>query len=154
MLGETLSMQTAGLLVGARLRRISQQINIATEDELSVIDAAWKAQVLDVIDQIGDRDFQLRSWTGIGPEVSSFEESISQLMDDQSFADFCEHLEDVNLRRKCRELLSAVNDLDGSLQKLPPMEIIDEPSWMSVRDLASGVLDAFRSSDGKIKGVS
>jgi hypothetical protein len=112
-----------------------------------VIDPIWRGQVIDVLDQIGDRDFQLRSWTGIGPEVSSYDEVISQIMDDQSFADFCEKLEGHDAKQKCRELLSALNALDSTLQKLPPLQIIDDPRWINVRTLA-------RSLSGELVGRS
>lgn len=109
-------------------------------------DQAWTNQVVDILDHISDRDFQLRAWTGAGPEVSSFTEILSQLFNDQDFQHFTVDIEDEFARKICEDLILTIEKLDYSLERMEPRELIDNSEWNKVRLLAESASKAVRSS--------
>lgn len=51
-----------------------------------------KKEILNVIKDIANEDYQRRAWFNIGPEVSSPDEDICILYDDYSFEEFLQNL--------------------------------------------------------------
>jgi hypothetical protein len=49
---------------------------------------AWKALIVAALDNMANEELQRRSWTGIGPEVSSPIEMICALFDDAILMEF------------------------------------------------------------------
>lgn len=107
----------------------------------------WLSGLLSTIREIGDKSFQERIWLeGSGPEVSSYEEVMCRLFDDYALSSVIDaEWRALGLTERQREgliLLRDALDVFGSeVSGTPePSRILNDPRWVSVRDLARKTL--------------
>jgi len=111
----------------------------------------WLKQLLDVMKQIADRDYQVRRW--LAPDVQAWEspgELLCCLFDDLTFELFierwCASMSAPQLSA-CKKLESDLNYWNDSTPKWPDLrETIDSPVWIRVREAAAEFIRTFGSS--------
>jgi hypothetical protein len=104
----------------------------------------WKANIIGVLERIADERYQRLAWFNNHPEVSSPDELINQLLGDFQFEKFVT----LNECRLCGHAHDSISEFTNSLiifcdstpQFLNPFEIIDNPSWIKIRQAAAVVL--------------
>lgn len=137
--------EMAGRFHRTRQKRIFQPRYIDTEDTLfQMNENEWKRMIVDSLRKMADYQYQKRSWTGCGPEISSIEETISGVFDDALFVEYVkEHKNDLPAEVVCisRLLDDAITDLDlEKFKNMPPYEMVEHPDWANVRTLAAKLL--------------
>jgi hypothetical protein len=110
---------------------------------------AWEAMILHVVVQISDGEYQRLSWFGKGEFISSPDELYSGLFDDAMIEEFLETYgeeltEDQNQAGK--ELVRQMSQYAAlTPENLDPAEVIDDPRWQDIRELASSFLTAMKA---------
>ena len=98
------------------------------------------ANILRLISEFADEDFQRRSWFGIGPEVSSPDEMCNQI-DDLLLHEWIEK-NSLSMSQNLREYL---NNFLISAERLPesqsPLESFSSLDWCLIRSKASVLRD-------------
>lgn len=106
----------------------------------------WSEKVHRLLINLSDRDYQLRSWMGLGPEISSPDELTNQLLDDLLFDEFVRcHLPgraQTVATHLIKKLIQAASQRDSTAA---PSSIIDQPDWSVIRSLASKILEEWPS---------
>ena len=100
----------------------------------------WRRSLRLALQHMADADYQRRSWTGIGPEVSSFDEVISGVFDDAMLTQYIEQ----NGPNLSRIVLNVAAELEGAIDVLDMQEfgtrrpdaVIDDPHWITIREIA------------------
>lgn len=96
----------------------------------------WQQRILESLTQLSSRAYQLRSWFGDGPEVSSPDEMLCDLYDDCDFESFCvvyRHTLGPRVPELATELSDAVEELGEHLE---PRQMIQDHRWDRIRSLA------------------
>ena len=100
---------------------------------------AWYNVVIDAVDAVADEDFQRRAWSGQGPEESSPDETVNQLLGDAAFEAFLARADNgltaVQLEAG-EKLLTAMTLFVVSTPATLYAGIIDDPMWRDVRAAA------------------
>jgi hypothetical protein len=120
---------------------------MTTEDPgigMTVNISAWRKVVEQGVGGIADEREQRRAWFGIGPEESSPEETINQFFGDAAIREFLERkdsgLTDVQISAGWN-LVSLMETLLKDLPKrgkfIDPSKLIDDPRWISIREVAA-----------------
>ena len=108
--------------------------------------ATWKRNVLSAVKEISDEEYQTRVWLkGVGPEVSSFEEAINRLFDDylvdRFIVEYRKQHGDVFWLERLIDLTTALEDYsDATPRQVFPSDVLKDPRWRGVRELAQTVL--------------
>jgi hypothetical protein len=118
----------------------------------------WTSKIVDVARDIASRDFQERSWFGIGPEVSSPNELYNTLFDDCTLDLFLETYGaslTAQQRIACANLKSQLEQYDEHRHRLDdPRQVLNDPEWQEVRQVAVRFVEAFSNPDSAIKRVA
>lgn len=107
----------------------------------------WRNNILHVVAQIASREYQQRSWFGIGTESSSPEELYCLLFDDFMYDEFLNSpavgLTPTQKARgvELKEELDAYSELVGDY--MDPAKVIDDPRWEGIRAAAQTFLNSF-----------
>lgn len=105
--------------------------------------------LLDVVSTISDLKYQERVWIkGLGPECSSFEETMCNFFDDFNAEEILINYKEYNISDKQYQiLLKFYNRLRKFSDKTPSLvheeNIIFDPKWTEIRKLAKDVLKVF-----------
>lgn len=97
----------------------------------------WLVNIFDIIYELSNIQLQRDSWTGKSSRVSSFEELIASLYDDNQFENFINHDFWSDCSASLNELKSELQQLNVLLNSYNvPLEVIDEifsdPSWLEI----------------------
>ncbi|MCP4658339.1 MAG: hypothetical protein GY856_23240 [bacterium] len=101
---------------------------------------AARQQVLQCLRELGDPTFQERVWLrGEGPEVSSYQELVSQLYDDTTLGDLLEDTDGGQVFSPEADLL--LHELSNALDRMTPAmgleAMLQHPKWERIRELAA-----------------
>jgi hypothetical protein len=107
--------------------------------------ADWIERVKALVRELGDRDYQYRTWLGHDPcKVSSPAEMCCRLFDDLYFAETV-ILPELHLREEQKfaalDLLAAIDACSVADDLIPPAEVLDHPAWVRVRIKAQRLSD-------------
>lgn len=107
--------------------------------------ADWIERVKALVRELGDRDYQYRTWLGRDPtEISSPAEMCCRLCDDLYFAETV-ILPELHLSEEPKntalELLAAIDACSVADDLIPPAEVLDHPAWVRVRLKAQRLRD-------------
>ena len=105
----------------------------------------WKQNVLKIIEEIADRDYQELAWFGKANYVSSPDEMFCTLFDDFQFDEFLVN-KDIDLteqqRVNCELLRQKMNNFSEKLLiSSNPEDVIDHPDWVDIRTVANSILE-------------
>jgi hypothetical protein len=108
---------------------------------------AWKENILEVIEEISNEDFQKETWFGNSDKVSSPEELYCNLLDDFIFEEFLEN-QDLELSEAQfslgKALISKMKSFREIIFSYPdPQEILHHKDWQEIRLLASRFKQSF-----------
>ena len=107
------------------------------------MDKKWKSNIYNSLKSVADLDYQKQTWFGNSKYVSSFNETINILYDDNSFEDFIEN-DYWKEKPETNELLNAFFELHNkiSMYEEPESEdkIIEDSEWLSITKQANIVL--------------
>lgn len=123
-----------------------------------MIDAKfWREEVLNLIENISDRKYQLQSWFGKEKCVSSPEEFLCQLYDDLVYEDFLNSkeidltVEQKNLGEELREKLDKFSDSFEDF--IDPKVALDNELWIDVRVAAKKFIDVMSHRPRTLPGL-
>lgn len=107
------------------------------------LDQIWLKNILISLNHIADRDYQSRSWFGVGPEVSSPSEVYNELFDD------CRINEFIDLYRGSfpKILIEEISNLIDAMEAIDfddsrASEHFWSSGWEEVRKIARRAADA------------
>jgi hypothetical protein len=110
----------------------------------------WLQNLLSVIEEIADEDYQKLVWMGKDPtRVSSFEEVVCRFFDDYDIDGFLEKYchEDSLPRDQCLHLTELRNMLEKAADVVdtfnPPEKTLNHEVWIAIRSKAKQTLEAF-----------
>lgn len=107
---------------------------------------------LSVIEQISDAEFQQKAW--VEKKIHSyafFEETMHQLFDDYELSDILNNYENYRISNEQHEILkkfyNTLNQYSDEkmswIQNVDPTEILADPRWHEIQEMAKEVLKAF-----------
>lgn len=102
--------------------------------------------ILGFVDRISDEDYQKRVWVRLeGPECDDFDETMTYFFDEiesilKNYKDFGISNEQYQLLVKFHDILDLFSD---EMMYFPAEQIILDPRWQEIRELAKEVLQAF-----------
>lgn len=105
----------------------------------------WIKNIYSIIKEISDKEFQERVWIkGLGPEVSSYTETMSRLYDDFKFDFFLESNLgfSVLLRNQLKDLNTKLNNY---VDKDSDKEILEDQNWLEITECAKKIVSMFLS---------
>lgn len=102
----------------------------------------WKKNILNIIKEISDAEYQTDVWLkGSTGATSSYEETICALYDDLNFELFLEECEKTDPLYK--ELIELKNKIDAFISNFDQISIEDlllNQSWKNIQDFAKNVI--------------
>jgi hypothetical protein len=108
----------------------------------------WLNHLLIAIRKLSNTEYQERVWArGDGPEIDSIGEAYCHLFDDLEFHDFLSRCEETDFISAAQ--VTALDDLRNRLnafeydEDLPDAEIIKDPRWQDIREMANEALSKF-----------
>ena len=104
----------------------------------------WEDNILDIIKDISDKEYQKEAWFGLNPDIiDSPEEMYSTLFDDYEFEDFIDTYNNLSNKQKniALELISLMNNIDNFNYKY----LLDSKEWGKVRNTAKLFLETFKN---------
>jgi hypothetical protein len=110
----------------------------------------WIKNIIEGLQLISDRNFQIRAWTGVGPEASSPGELIDDLFNGDLFEDYYEitknALSDQEklLIQRFIALVEGCAVGPGSAEEM--MALIDSSDWKNLRVTASQVIEIIKKN--------
>lgn len=104
----------------------------------------WLVNLFDIIYELSDIQLQQDSWTGKSSRVSSFEELIASLYDDNQFESFINHDFWSDCSSKLKELNCELRELNSLLDSYNvPLgeidEIFSDPAWLEIVSKATRI---------------
>jgi hypothetical protein len=107
----------------------------------------WKQNIYEALADIASREYQESTWFGGSDRISSPEEVYCTLFDDFAFDDFLES-EFSNLSENQtyngKILGEKMSFFFGESEDyLKPKEVIDDPNWIEIRDIARKIIDGY-----------
>lgn len=106
----------------------------------------WYRRLDEALGHMEDRALQARSWTGIGPEVSSMDEVINGVFDDSLLIEYIS-LYAHSSKALAAQLRVAVDEVPSEVLERAPQEQLDHPAWKAVRRAAGELRTALRASN-------
>jgi hypothetical protein len=108
---------------------------------------SWGDAILVAVRHIADEDFQRRSWTGKGPEVSSPSELYCEIFDDCNLEKFISN-PPLFVSQSSLSNLSELRDLmrlirHDEIDDADPLKLIESPSWIKIREFAAKAAEKF-----------
>ena len=106
-------------------------------------------ELLGVIYNISDVEYQERVWVkGLGPECSSFEETMCNFFDDYNAEEIVGNYKDYGVAQKqFKILLKFYNMLryysDKTSEIVNNQEVLSDPEWHKIQKMAKKVLKSF-----------
>ena len=112
----------------------------------------WRKVLLQIVEAVADEEFQRRAWFGIGPEQSSPGETVNQFFSNAAFQDFLARhdnglsREQTNAGRQLYDLMERF--ISNTPVHLKPEQVIDEPRWGEIRQVAKRFLELMDKPNG------
>jgi hypothetical protein len=108
----------------------------------------WKNNILNAIKDISDIEFQREAWLGKNPNiVSSYDEVINTLYDDNDFERYIEHYKSLNGNTVLYRLLNTLNRLinDYNIKSVENDSIIlEDPKWIDITEKAKEIISLLK----------
>jgi hypothetical protein len=105
---------------------------------------AWRKIIEQGTDGIADEELQRRAWFGIGPEESSPEETINQLLGDAAIREFLSRKDtglnelQIETGRRLIDLIERLlKEMPQGYRFIDPSKLIDDPRWNEIREAAT-----------------
>jgi hypothetical protein len=107
----------------------------------------WNKRIYESLKPIADLDYQRKAWFGQSEYVSSFNEVINVLYDDNCFEDFIDPENWLTNGLKNSKLLEGLIELDRMIKEYeePTSEekIVKDPNWILITKQASMVISVW-----------
>jgi Rod binding domain-containing protein len=102
----------------------------------------WVKAIKEELEEMADKELQERLWiSGDSYEISSYVELMCRLFDDKRFPEFIAKGKSIGLTETIIDKLSKLEEaLDGYKEKKTDIEIINDPKWDVIRNMAKEVL--------------
>lgn len=106
----------------------------------------WKNNIYKSLISIADLDYQKKAWLGKSKHVSSFNEMINILYDDNCFEDFVNHdyWQHKNKNKLFIELVELNRLIDEYEEPKGEVEILKDPKWKAITQKASYIVTLWK----------